>query len=131
MDDTKQLWTPVGLERFSQLENKIFQTIEEIKTIRRETEVLRGENNDLSEKINEKNREAEALNAEIGRLSQTAGEYEKLRVENADLRQQVATMSQSETETLDLLAQFEKEREELRNRVEKTLALLASLDAKQ
>jgi len=129
MTDTKLQWSPTGLERFSHLENRILHAVEEIRAIRRETEALRGENGRLNEQVNEKIRETEALRGEIGRLTQSAGEYEKLRGENDGLRQQVETMRQTETETLDLLAQFEKEREELRDRVEKTLTLLASLDA--
>jgi len=130
MNDTKQ-WSSAGFERFSQLEDRIFRAVEEIKAIRKDTEALRDENSRLNEQANEKIRENEALHGEIGKLTQLVGECEKLRGENDDLRQQVETMRQSETETLDLLAQFEKEREELRDRVEKTLALLASLDTSE
>ena len=125
MDDNKVQWTPAGLERFSHLENKIFQTVEEIKSIRNETEALRGENSGLNEQLNERIRENEDLRNEIGRLTQ---ECEKLNGENGGLQQQLETMRQTEIETLDILAQFEKEREELRIRVEKTLSLLTSLD---
>jgi len=130
MNDTKMQWSPVGLERFSHLEDKILQTVEQIKSIRGETDALRGDNSRLNEKLNEYTRENDYLRGEIGRLTQSSGEFEKLRGENDSLRQQVETMRQTETETLDLLAQFEKEREELRDRVEKTLTLLASLDGK-
>ena len=130
MDDNKQQWVTAGLEQFSHLEDKIFRTVEEIKAIRKETEALRNENSRLSIELNEKIRENEALREEIGKLTQGAVESEKLRVEKDSLQQQVETMRQTETETLDLLAQFEKEREELRDRVEKTLALLASLDSR-
>jgi hypothetical protein len=34
MDDNKLQWAPTGLEWFSRLEDKIFQTVEEIKSIR-------------------------------------------------------------------------------------------------
>jgi len=54
---------------------------------------------------------------------------ETLRNENSKLKEQIEVMSKSETETLEMLAQFEKEREELKNRVEKTLELLASLES--
>jgi FtsZ-binding cell division protein ZapB len=128
MEDNKLQWLSMGLERFSHLEDKIFQAVEEIKSIRKETESLRGENYRLNEQINEKVREAEGLRGEIARLTHAAEESEKLLIENDNFRQQIATMRQTETETLDLLAQFEKEREELRGRVEKTLSLLASLD---
>ena len=130
MDDTKLQWSPAGFERFSHLEEKIFQAVEEIKAIREKIETLRGENSRLNEQLNEKIAENEAFRGEIDRLTQIAGEYEKLRCENDGLQKQIATMRQTENETLDLLAQFEKEREELRDRVEKTLTLLASLDAR-
>ena len=131
MDDTKLQWTPAGLEQFSHLEDRIFRTVEEIKAIRGEAEDLRGENSRLNEQVNERIRENEALRGDIDRLTaQAAEEREKLFAENDGLRQQVATMRQAETETLEMLAQFEKEREELRNRVENTLKLLESLDAR-
>jgi len=130
MDDIKQQWSTAGLEQFSHLEDKIFRTVEEIRTIRKETDALRSENSRLSIELNEKIRENEALREEISKLTQGAVESEKLRGEKDSLQQQVETMRQTETETLDLLAQFEKEREELRDRVEKTLALLASLDSR-
>lgn len=121
----------MGLERFGQLEEKIFQTVEEIKAIRREAEDLRGENNRLNEQINEQIRSNESLRGEIDGLRQAASaEYESLSGENENLQRQLENMRQSETETLDLLAQFEREREELRDRVEKTLTLLASLEAR-
>jgi len=129
MDDTKLQWAPAGLERFSHLEDRIFRVVEEIKAIRRGNETLRDENNRLIEQVNEQINENEALRGEIGRLTQSAGEYEKLRGENDGLRQQVETMRQTETETLDMLAQFEKEREDLRDRVEKLLAIVTTLDA--
>jgi len=139
MDDTKLQWTPTGLERFSLLEDKIFQTVEAIKAIRKENEALLIEKSSLAEQLNETIKENETLRGEIGRLTHDTGEYEKLLGENDSLRQQIETMRQSETESLDMLAQFEKEREELRtqlkkerdeirDRVEKTLALLPSLE---
>ena len=130
MDDNKQQWATTGLERFSQLEEKIFQTVEGLKAVRKEAETLREESSRLNEQINEQIREKEALRCEIDYLKQTsAEECEKLRGEIICLQQQLGTMHQNETETLDLLAQFEREREDLRDRVEKTLALLASLEA--
>ena len=128
MNDNKLQWSPAGLERFSHLENKIFQAVEEIKAIRKETQDLRAENSRFNEQSNEQIKENDELRDEIGRLTQIAAEYEKMRGENDGLRQQVETMRQSETETLEMLAQFEKEREEMRDRVEKTLTLLSSLD---
>ena len=129
MDDNKMLWSTVGMERFSQLEDRIFHTVEEIKAIRKETEALRGENGHLNEQVNQKNNEIENLHGEIGRLTQIAEECERLRGESNDLRQQIETLRHNETEMLDTLAQFEKEREELRGRVEKALTMIASLDA--
>jgi len=129
MDENKLQWAPAGLERFSRLEEKIFQTVEEIKAIRKENDDLCTKNSLLNEQVNEQIKGNEALRCEIDRLTaQNTGEYEKLRSENNGLLQQIETMRQSETETLELLAQFEKEREELRDRVERTLTLLKSLD---
>jgi cell division septum initiation protein DivIVA len=133
MDDTRLQWTPDGLERFSQLEDKIFQAVEEIKAIRIE-------NSRLNEQLNEQIKGNEALRGEIDGLKRDAGEYERLLGENDGLRQQIETMRQSETDMLETLAQFEKEREEIlerakkereemRDRVEKSLTLLASLEA--
>lgn len=130
MDDNTFQWAPVGLERFGHLEDKISQTVEEIKAIRKEADDLRAENGRLDDRINEQIKENESLRGEIDRLTQIAGEYEKLLGENENLKQQIATLRQSETETLELLAQFEREREEMRVRVEKTLVLLTSLDAR-
>ena len=129
MDDNKLQWMPAGLERFSHLEDKIFQAVEAIKAIRKENETLLAENSRLAEQVNEATKETEALRGEIERLTHDTGEYEKLLGENDGLRQQIEIMRQSETETLDMLAQFEKEREEMRDRVEKTLTLLASLES--
>ena len=128
MDDTKLQWMPVGLERFSHLENRISQTVGEIKAIRQEADALRGENLRLNERVGEKIRENESLRDEISKLTAQLAEQDKLRAENDSLRQQVATLHQTETETLDMLAQFEREREEFRDRVEKTLTLLTSLE---
>jgi len=128
MDDIKQHWAPVGLEQFGQLESKIFQTVEEIRAIRKEAEDLRGENSRLNEQVNERIRENETLRGEIDGLKRTTEEYEKLCGENEGLRQQVETMRQAKNDMLDMLTQFEKERDELRDRVEKTLTLLTSLD---
>ncbi len=55
---------------------------------------------------------------------------ELLRTENEQLKGQIETMHQSESAARDSLAQFQKEREELRERVEKALNLLASLEAR-
>lgn len=128
MDDNKQQWSPAGLEVFSHLEDKIFQTIEETKAIRKENQALRDENSRLYEQSGEQTRENEALRGEIEKLTQISMEYEKARSENYNLQQQIADMRQSETETLETLAQFEKEREELRDRATNALTLLASLD---
>jgi cell division septum initiation protein DivIVA len=92
MNESKPQWEPSGLERFGHLEDKIFRMVEEFKTVRRDNEALRAENQQLKE--------------EIGNL------HEK------------------ESAARDSLAQFQKEREELRERVEKALNLLATLEAR-
>ena len=146
MSNTKLQWAPVGLERFGHLEDKIFRIVEEIKTIRKENqslsdenstlkgtigeiETLRAENGRLQEQIRNQTRDNEALRGENNSLKEKVNEIEPLQNEIGSLKTQVETMRQSETETLDMLAQFEKEREEMRDRVEKTLSLLSSLDA--
>ena len=129
MDDNKLQYASAGFERFGHLEERIFQTVEEIKAIRGETEGLRGENSRLNEQVNEKIRENETLRGDIDRLTaQAAEERERLHGENNGLQQQIADMRQNETEMLEALALFEKEREELRNRVEKALTLMESLN---
>ena len=53
---------------------------------------------------------------------------ENLRAENAQLKEQIDTRNADESTTRENLAQFQKEREELKERVEKALTLLATLD---
>jgi septation ring formation regulator EzrA len=55
---------------------------------------------------------------------------ETLKAENAQLKEQMEELRTSESEARDNLVQFQKEREELRDRVEKTLTLLATLEAR-
>lgn len=55
---------------------------------------------------------------------------EVLRAENVQLKEQVGALRKNESVARDNLVQFQKEREELRERVEKALALLASLEAR-
>ena len=55
---------------------------------------------------------------------------ETLRAENAKLKEQISALNENESSARDNLAQFQKEREELRERVEKALALLATLEAR-
>jgi chromosome segregation ATPase len=55
---------------------------------------------------------------------------ELLRAENEQLKEQIGTLHQNESAVRDNLAQFQKEREELRERVEKALNLLDSLEAR-
>jgi septation ring formation regulator EzrA len=55
---------------------------------------------------------------------------ETLKAENARLKEQMEALRKSESEARDNLVQFQKEREELRDRVEKTLTLLATLEAR-
>jgi uncharacterized coiled-coil DUF342 family protein len=92
MIESKPKWEPSGLERFSHLEDKIFRMVEEFKTIRKEIETLR--------------------------------------TENQRLKEEIGSLHEKESTTRDNLAQFQKEREELRERVEKALNLLATLEAR-
>jgi septation ring formation regulator EzrA len=55
---------------------------------------------------------------------------ETLRTENMQLKEQIGALRKNESVARDNLVQFQKEREELRERVEKALALLASLEAR-
>jgi len=54
---------------------------------------------------------------------------ENLRAEVAKLKAQIGAINEQESTARDNLVQFQKEREELRERVEKALNLLASLEA--
>ncbi len=54
---------------------------------------------------------------------------ETLRAENAQLKEQIGALHDHESSARDSLAQLQKEREELRERVEKALALLATLES--
>ena len=92
MNETKIQKEPTGLDRFGQLEDKIFRIVEEFKTVRRDNETLRAENQKLKEEI--------------------------------------GTLHGNESAARDNLLQFQKEREQLRERVEKALALLATLEAR-
>jgi chromosome segregation ATPase len=92
MNESKPQWESSGLERFGHLEDKIFRMVEEFKTVRRDNEALRAENQRLKE--------------------------------------EVGSLHEKESAARDNLTQFEKEREELRERVEKALNLLASLEAR-
>jgi septation ring formation regulator EzrA len=55
---------------------------------------------------------------------------EILRAENKQLKGEIGALRDHESAARDDLAQFQKEREELRGRVEKALNLLATLEAK-
>jgi FtsZ-binding cell division protein ZapB len=90
MAETKTEWEPTGLERFAHLEDKIHRVVEAFKTVRRESEALRAEN-------------------------------QKLRTELDGLRQGEAARNES-------VAQLQREREDLRERVERALSLLATLE---
>jgi len=52
-----------------------------------------------------------------------------LRAENMQLKEQLGSMQNTESTAKDNVARYEKEREELRERVEKALALLSTVDA--
>jgi cell division septum initiation protein DivIVA len=54
---------------------------------------------------------------------------EILRAENTELKEQIGALRDHESSAQDDLVQFQKEREELRERVEKALSLLATLEA--
>ena len=92
MNESKPQWEPSGLERFSHLEDKIFRMVEEFKTVRKDNETLRAENQRLKE--------------------------------------EVGSLHEKESTARDNLVQFQKEREELRERVEKALNLLATLEVR-
>ena len=53
---------------------------------------------------------------------------ELLRSENERLKEQIGSLHQNESAAQESLVQFQKEREELRERVEKALNLLSSLE---
>ena len=55
---------------------------------------------------------------------------ENLRSENARLKEQLDELQNNESTVQDNLARYEREREELRERVEKALSLLSTLDAR-
>ena len=92
MNETKSQLELTGLERFGHLEDKIFRLVEEFKTVRRDNELLRSENEQLKE--------------------------------------QIGALNQNESAARESLEQFQKEREELRERVEKALNLLSSVEAR-
>jgi FtsZ-binding cell division protein ZapB len=83
-------WEPMGLERFSHLEDKIYRFAEAFKALRKENSALKEE--------------------------------------NQRLRGEAETFRTGETERREGMAQLQKEREELRERVEKALSLLAALE---
>jgi len=92
MNENKSQWEPSGLERFSQLEDRIFRMVEEFKALRREKEILQAENQQLKE--------------------------------------QIGALRDRESKVQENLEHYKKEREELRERVEKALALLATLETR-
>ncbi len=92
MTETKAPWEPIGLERFSHLEDKIYRLVEAFKAIRKENDALRSDNMKFKNDIEE-------------------------------LRANEASLNES-------LMNLQKEREELRERVEKALNLLATLEVK-
>jgi uncharacterized coiled-coil DUF342 family protein len=92
MNESKLQKEPTGLERFGQLEDKISRIVEEYRTVRKDNDALRSENQKLKEEI--------------------------------------GTLHGQTSAARDNLQQFQKEREELRERVEKALTLIASLEAR-
>jgi hypothetical protein len=51
-----------------------------------------------------------------------------LRAENMQLKEQLGTLQNTESTVKDNLTRYQKEREELRDRVEKALTLLSAVD---
>ncbi|MDR1728827.1 MAG: cell division protein ZapB [Acidobacteriota bacterium] len=144
MGDTKLQWVPAGLERFGHLEDKIFRAVEEFKALRKETASLRAENaalksaaagaeaalaenGRLREQVRSLSGVGDALRAENVALAEKAKAVEPLQGEIADLKERLETKDQSETELLDVLAKFEKEREEMRKRMENLKSMVAAL----
>jgi chromosome segregation ATPase len=54
---------------------------------------------------------------------------EALKAENIKLKEQIGALQENDSATKDNLVQFQQEREELRDRVEKALTLLATLES--
>jgi FtsZ-binding cell division protein ZapB len=90
MTEKKPQWEPMGLERFSHLEDKIHRFVEGFKSMQLENASLREENKALREELDSYQKNESDFNANITLL--------------------------------------QKEREELRERVEKALSLLATLE---
>ena len=90
MVEPKVEWAPTGLERFAHLEDKIHRVVEAFKTVRKESDALRAE--------------------------------------NQKLRSEIEALRQADLDRDESIAQLQKEREELRERVERALGLLASLE---
>jgi uncharacterized coiled-coil DUF342 family protein len=57
-------------------------------------------------------------------------ENETLRTESAKFKEEIKSLHEKETASQENLMQLNKEREELRERVEKALSLLTSLEAR-
>jgi septation ring formation regulator EzrA len=91
MSETKGQLELAGLERFGQLEDKLFRMVEEFRVVRKDNE--------------------------------------SLRAENAQLKEQLGALRNNESAAQDNLTKYQKEREELRERVEKALNLLSTLEA--
>ncbi len=92
MSENRSQQESSGLERFTNLEDKIFRMVEEYKAIRKDNDVLRAE--------------------------------------NVQLKEQLGALQNNESAAQENLAKYQKEREELRERVEKALNLLSTLEAR-
>lgn len=51
MNETKAQSELTGLERFAQVEDKIFRLVEEFKAVRKDNDILRAENMQLKEQL--------------------------------------------------------------------------------
>jgi hypothetical protein len=91
MNETKIQLELAGLERFGQLEDKLFRMVEEFKVVRKDNEALRAE--------------------------------------NTQLKEQLGMLRNNESAVQDNLSKYQKEREELKERVEKALNLLSTLES--
>jgi FtsZ-binding cell division protein ZapB len=82
MTDAKTQLELTGLERFSHLEDKIFRVVEAFKTVRKEADTLRSENQQLKVEMEGLRRKQSAYHEELDQL-QKEREGLRERVERA------------------------------------------------